>query len=41
LNTQKFTENALAGHAHRPGEKGGKKTGKTSAVFFSQKKLFS
>jgi hypothetical protein len=39
LNTQKIAQNALTGHAHRPGEKGEKKTGKTSAVF-SQKKLF-
>jgi hypothetical protein len=33
--------NALAGSAHRPGEKGEKNIQKTSAPFFRRKKCFS
>jgi hypothetical protein len=43
VKTQKFTQNALAGPAHRPGEKGEKgekKPRKNIASFFRRKKLF-
>jgi hypothetical protein len=39
LKTQNFTQNALTGSAHRPGEKGEKNKKNISPVF-SQKKTF-
>jgi hypothetical protein len=41
VKTQNFTQNALTGSAHRPGEKGEKNTQKTSAPFFRRKNCFS
>jgi hypothetical protein len=40
FKTQKFIQNALAGSAHRPGEKGEKNHKKNISPVFSQKKLF-
>jgi hypothetical protein len=40
LKTQKLTKNALTGSAHRPGEKGGKKTKKHQRRFFAEKTVF-
>jgi hypothetical protein len=36
----KFAQNALTGSAHRPGEKGEKKTKNRTSAVFSLKKLF-
>jgi hypothetical protein len=45
LKTQKITQNALTGLAHRPGEKGEKTTTKTSgpvrAFFLRNSRVFS
>jgi hypothetical protein len=40
LKTQKITQNALTGSAHRPGEKGEKKTKKHQRRFFAEKTVF-
>jgi hypothetical protein len=41
LKTQKFTQNALTGSAHRPGQKGRKKQTKTPRPrFFAEKTVF-
>jgi hypothetical protein len=42
LKTQKITQNALAGSAHRPGEKGEKNNNKKHQHrFFAEKNYFS